>query len=371
LRRLELINNPYGDDKVTASCAIFGMMDMTGRPISGERVVEAIANMHVRSNGLGGGFAIYGLYPDQKDDFAFHVMYESEEGRRETETYLNNRFDVVEEEDIPTDPVQEIRNAPILRRYFIRPPKTDGEAFEDLVAREVTWINTNIADAFIFSAARDMGVFKGVGYPEDLARFYRLEDYEGCIWLAHGRFPTNTQAWWGGAHPFSMLDWTVIHNGEISSYGTNRRFVEDYGYRCNFFTDTEVVAYAVDLLMRRQEFPVELAAKILAPPLWEKIETMDPARRRLYSSLRATYGGLLLNGPFAVIIGRTGEMIGLTDRIRLRPLTAGISGDVLFLSSEEAAIRLVCDSLDTAWTPDGGVPIVGRVGKGLIYTEES
>ena len=371
MRHLDLINNPYRDDKVYANSAIFGMMDTAGRPVSGEPVVRAITNMHVRSNGLGGGFAIYGLYPKHKNDFAFHVMYESEKGRQETESYLSDRFDIVEEEDIPTEPLDKIRDPPILRRYFIRPAKTDGESFEDIVAAEVTWINTNIEDSFIFSAAKDMGVFKGVGYPEDLARFYRLQDYEGYMWLAHGRFPTNTQAWWGGAHPFSMLDWTVIHNGEISSYGTNRRFVEDYGYRCNFFTDTEVIAYAVDLLMRRQGFPIELAAKILAPPLWEKIERMDPASKKLYSSLRATYGGLLLNGPFAVIVGRTGEMIGLTDRIRLRPLTAGTSGNLLFLSSEEAAIRLVCDSLDRVWTPDGGVPIVGRVGEGLIYREEN
>ena len=34
-------------------------------------------------------------------------------------------------------------------------------------------------------------------------------------------------------------------------------------------------------------------------------------------------------------------MIGLTDRIRLRPLVAGATATVLYLSSEEAAIRLI------------------------------
>ena len=23
--------------------------------------------------------------------------------------------------------------------------------------------------------------------------------------------------WWGGAHPFALLDYSVVHNGEISS----------------------------------------------------------------------------------------------------------------------------------------------------------
>jgi glutamate synthase domain-containing protein 1 len=73
------------------------------------------------------------------------------------------------------------------------------------------------------------------------------------------------------------------------------------------------------------------------------------------------YGSLLLNGPFTVIIAHHGEMIGLTDRIRLRPLTVGEKGDMLYLSSEESAIRLICPDLDKAWIPKGGEPIVGRL----------
>lgn len=79
-------------------------------------------------------------------------------------------------------------------------------------------------------------------------------------------------------------------------------------------------------------------------------------------AIRQVYGSLLLNGPFTVIIAHHGEMIGLTDRIRLRPLTVGIKGDLLYLSSEESAICLICPDLEKAWIPSGGQPIVGRVG---------
>ena len=79
-------------------------------------------------------------------------------------------------------------------------------------------------------------------------------------------------------------------------------------------------------------------------------------------ALRQVYGSLLLNGPFTVIIAHQGEMVGLTDRIRLRPLTAAIKGDRLYLSSEEASIRLVSPELDRVWTPTGGEPVVGRLG---------
>ena len=93
-----------------------------------------------------------------------------------------------------------------------------------------------------------MGVFKAVGYPEDVGKFYRLEEYAGYAWTAHGRYPTNTPGWWGGAHPFALLDYTIVHNGEISSYDANRRYIEMYGYKCNLLTDTEVITYIIDFL---------------------------------------------------------------------------------------------------------------------------
>jgi glutamine phosphoribosylpyrophosphate amidotransferase len=60
-------------------------------------------------------------------------------------------------------------------------------------------------------------------------------------------------------------------------------------------------------------------------------------------------------------------MVGLTDRIRLRPLTVGVKGSVLYLSSEESAIRLVCPDLNRAWIPMGGEPIVGSLENPLEF----
>ncbi len=82
--------------------------------------------------------------------------------------------------------------------------------------------------ALIFSSGKNMGVFKGVGFPEDIAEYFCLDEYEGYMWICHGRYPTNTPGWWGGAHPFNLLDWSIAHNGELSSYGANRRFLEPW-----------------------------------------------------------------------------------------------------------------------------------------------
>jgi glutamate synthase domain-containing protein 1 len=364
---IKSINNPYGDDKVMAACGLFGVLDTSGGLLPARQAVTAIANMHDRNNGLGGGFAAYGLYPEHADCFAFHVMYMREGARDETEAILEERFTLVHHEEIPTRPNRRIGEAPALWRYFLRvDPAHDGRGpAEEYVIATVMRINTAVAGAYVFSSGQDMGVFKGVGYPEDIAEFFRLDDYQGYLWVGHGRFPTNTPGWWGGAHPFAILDWTVVHNGEISSYGTNVRYLEMFGYHCTMQTDTEVVAYAIDLLMRRHGLPIGAAASVLSPPFWSHIEREPEGQRALHAALRRVYGELLLNGPFTVIIARRGEMIGLTDRIRLRPLTAAIGGDRLYLSSEEAPIRLVCPQPQLVWTPVGGEPIVGRLGMPL------
>lgn len=363
MKNVAEINNPYFEDKVIDACSIFGMMDTTGGRFSGRDIKRAIANMHVRGNGLGGGFAVYGLYPEYADLYAFHIMYLSQEGKAETECFLKQQFQVVHEEEVPTQSTKAIVNPPLVWRYFLRADqqKYTDVAGDDYVLGSVMDINIRIEDAFVFSSGKNMGVFKGVGYPEDIAEYFCLENYEGYLWTAHGRFPTNTHGWWGGAHPFNILDWTVVHNGEISSYGINRRYLEQFGYHCTLQTDTEVIAYAIDLLMRKHELPIEIVAMILASPFWDEIERYPPQEQELARTVRQVYGSLLLNGPFTIIVAHEGAMIGLTDRIRLRPLTAGIRDSMLYLSSEESAIRLICPDLDKAWIPVGGEPIVGSL----------
>jgi glutamate synthase domain-containing protein 1 len=365
------IINPFNSDKDFAGCSIFGMMDLEGKRFSSKDPVRAISNMHERSNGLGGGFAVYGIYPDFKDYYAFHVMYLSRDAKEKTDRILASCFNIIYDEEIQTRPAN-VTDPPLLWRYFAQPKRTrpKDQTEDDCVIHAVMRINTETGKAFVFSSGKDMGVFKGVGFPEDIADYFCLEDYQGYLWSCHGRFPTNTPGWWGGAHPFNILDWTVVHNGELSSYGINRRYLEMYGYKCALQTDTEVLAYAVDLLMRRQHLPIEIVSRILAAPFWSEVEQMEPKEKLALRTLRQTYGSLLMNGPFSIIVAHHGEIIGLTDRIKLRPMMAGTKGNMLYLSSEEASIRLVSPMLDTLWTPRGGEPIIGRIGdKKLIQAQ--
>ncbi|MGA9098597.1 MAG: glutamine amidotransferase family protein [Methanotrichaceae archaeon] len=373
-KRRELYN------KEICSCSIFGAMNRDGDRFTGEGVIKAITNMHVRGNGLGGGFAVYGIYPDFRNYYAFHIMFTAKShedkvcAKTELEALLGSSFDIVHDEEIPHDDSVWVKDPPLTWRYFVSPNKKGDDALvsdDDYVVAKVMWINTKLDNVYVFSSGKDMGCFKGVGYPEEIAEYFMLDKlYRGYIWTAHGRFPTNTQAWWGGAHPFGLLDQTVIHNGEISSYGTNRWYLEMYGYACTLQTDTEVITYAVDLLMRRQGLPIEVASKILAPPIWDAIDRMNDKEKKLFTTLRMVYGPLLMNGPFSIIIGQSGRMIGLTDRIRLRPLTAATRGPMFYLSSEEAPIRLISPELDEVWTPNGGEPVIGELKSKRMVKDE-
>ena len=163
MRNLDRIQNPYNDDKVMSACSIFGAMDTSGRRFYGKPVIDAIRNMHVRGNGLGGGFAVYGIYPDYPEHFAFHIMFEHKDSKKEIEHFMKKWFDVEHSEEVPSYPAQRISDPPIVWRYFALPGerKPESQSDDDYVVEKVIEINTEIDGAFVFSSGKNMGVFKG------------------------------------------------------------------------------------------------------------------------------------------------------------------------------------------------------------------
>lgn len=334
--------------------------------MDGARIKDALAMMNERGSGEGAGYAVYGAYPEYADCYALHVFFDNIiETKSSLDALLETWGEIVHEEEIPTYEQPHLKKVHTPWRYFFRPDPSlmtgTPSPEEDIVTYLVMKVNTTVPGALIYSSGKNIGVFKAAGWPEEVADFYRIQDYEGYIWLAHNRYPTNTRGWWGGAHPFNLLDWSVIHNGEITSYGTNRRYIESFGYKCTMFTDTEVVAYLVDLLARRHGLDETLAVRALAPPFWDEIDRMPPREEHLYRALRLTYGPAMMNGPFAIVVANRDGIVGFTDRIKLRPLVAAEEGDRLYISSEEAAIRRMAPDLDRVWMPGAGEPVIGRV----------
>lgn len=351
-----------GQFRNPSGCAISAIFDKSGKRFGGDAIVRSISVMHDRSNGLGGGFAGYGIYPEYKDYFAFHIFYDGSQAKRECEEYLENRYDIVNLSKIPTRKIKEITDEPLIMRYFVTPLKTKLDSVQlsedEYVAKSVFFINTNIKGAYIFSSGKNMGIFKAVGYPEDVGRFYMLENYEGYCFTAHGRYPTNTPGWWGGAHPFGLLDLSVVHNGEISSYDANRSAMETYGYKCTLLTDTEVITYILDYLTRKKGLTYEEAASVMAAPFWQTIERADESERERLTYLRHIFASQLITGPFSILVGFNGGIMALNDRLKLRSLVVAEKGERVYIASEESAIRVIEPSPEKICYPKGGEPVI-------------
>ena len=359
-----------GQIRIPSGCAISAVISRSGQRMSGEMIRESMKPMHDRSNGLGGGFAGYGIYPDYKDFFALHIFFDNDSIRSECESYLRSVLEIVRGEIIPTRKIPEITDEPLIWRYFVSPLRSVLASMQlderELIARVVMKINTSLKGAYVFSSGKNMGVFKAVGYPEDVGRFYKLERYEGYSWTAHGRYPTNTPGWWGGAHPFALLDWSVVHNGEISSYDANRRFIEMFGYKCTLQTDTEVITYIADFLLRKQNLELDELAAVMAAPFWNTIRRMPDEKREKATFLRTVFPSLLVTGPFSIVLGFEGGLMALNDRLKLRSMVVGEKDDKVFIASEEAAIRAMEPRVENVSAPAGGEPVIVRVEKGAL-----
>ena len=358
-----------GEVRIPSGCAIAAVISRSGERMSGEAITRAMCPMHERSNGLGGGFAGYGIYPEYKDFYALHLFFDDRSTRKSCEAFLKEHFEIVHSERIPTRKIPAITDEPMIWRYFVAPLRSMLANLQldekEFVARAAMKINTELPGAYVFSSGKNMGSFKAVGYPEDVGVFYRLEEYAGYSWTAHGRYPTNTPGWWGGAHPFTLLDWSVVHNGEISSYDANRRFIEMFGYKCTLQTDTEVITYILDYLVRVQGLTLEEAAGVIAAPFWSSIEREpeEETRQRL-AYLRKVFPSLLITGPFSIVLGFTGGLMALNDRLKLRSMVVAEKGDRVFIASEEAAIRTMEPEAENVWAPAGGEPVIVTVKEG-------
>jgi glutamate synthase domain-containing protein 1 len=382
--RIGITIPPNGYAKDIEACGIAGLINIDGEREDGKRVVDMIVTMTDRENGLGAGYACYGLFPDLAEHYCVQLLLDDEEAKERVEYHFKSATNIIKDEKVFTKHVKGMKGPyPLIWRFFLEVPKEKIKASpninteDDYMVDIVMHVNEKINGAFCMSSGKNMAVFKGNGWSHEIAKFYDIANrYKGYMWLSHSRFPTNTPGWWGGAHPFNILDWSLCHNGEITSYGTNKRYVEMWGYKCTLLTDSEVVTYMWDLLCRKHGLPKLIASMAMAPRYFDDISHLPEDQKKIATALRMTYGRAMINGPFSILVGTNRpepSMIALTDRKKLRPMMAGVSEDsnTVFASSEECAIRRVSNTSDV-WAPVTGNPVIAQLHEGLIWkgTEE-
>ena len=106
---------------------------------------------------------------------------------------------------------------------------------------------------------------------------------------------------------------------------------------------------------------------LIAAPFWSTIEgEHDEELRKRYLYLRTVFPSLLITGPFSIVLGFTGGIMALNDRLKLRSMVVGEKDDRVYIASEEASIRTMEPNAENIWAPAGGEPVIVYVKEGAF-----
>ena len=332
--------------------------------------------MQNRGNGKGGGIAAAGLVPEQlgisdemlESHYLLQIALLDPECHAELEReFVLPNFDVASSARQPhIDDYRDIaawRSArPTCTATWCGSSRTCSRAFaetaglQDLAPRaledEFVWRNSyQLNDAyyaslgekraFVLSHARNLLIFKMVGYAEQNVEYYQLQDFKAHVWIAHQRYPTKGRVWHpGGAHPFVGMNEALVHNGDFANYHSVSEYLRQRNIRQQFLTDTEVSVQLFDLWDRVYEYPLEYIIEALAPTTELDFDQLPPEKQLIYRQIQATHIHASPDGPWFFIIARSQgdrfQLLGITDTAMLRPQVFALS------DSGEVQIGLIC-----------------------------
>ncbi|HVH84748.1 MAG TPA: glutamate synthase large subunit, partial [Steroidobacteraceae bacterium] len=193
-------------------------------------------------------------------------------------------------------------------------------------------------------------VFKGMVMPEHLTRFYPdLEDprLESSVAVFHQRFSTNTLPQWRLAHPYRYL----AHNGEINTIQGNRNWAQARGplLRSPLLPDLQQLLPIVSLtgsdsqsldnmlevLLLGGLDPLH-AMRLLMPPAWHGIDTIDPDLRAFYEYYSVHMEPW--DGPAGVVLTDGRYALCTLDRNGLRPARFCVTRDRCLTIASETGV---------------------------------
>ena len=387
-RKAERLNKQSGTEAEEGGCGVTGFA--CSIPVSGRHIFEPSVQMHNRGNGKGGGLAAVGLSAaklgvDQEtldNDFLFQVALLDESILPEMESqFIRPHFRISHEafadtvDDYRDVPGLEVK-PPAVKRYFVRvKPEvlthfqkdrglemlSSAEAEKEFIYQNTYQLNLSLYSAlgekkaFVLSHGRNMMIMKIVGYAEQVAKYYKLDNFDAHIWIAHQRFPTRGRVWHpGGAHPFIGLDEALVHNGDFANYYSVSEYLKQRNVYPLFLTDTEVSVQVFDLLNRVYGYPLEYIIEALAPTAEIDFDHLPEEKQRIYRQIQAAHIHGSPDGPWFFIIARNDiqkkqyQLIGITDTSMLRPQVFALQkGDVEIglICSEKQAIDATLESL--------------------------
>ncbi len=373
--RLPQWSPPYRKSSEEGGCGVTGFISSI--QVSGRHIFAPSIQMHNRGNGKGGGIAAVGLSAQElgvtqevlDSHYLLQIALLDPGSRLDVESAnIGPYLEVHKAECIPTlDDYREVSGLevrpPDVWRYFVRVKPEVLDRFieenklQDLdplrVEDEYIYQNSFRLNqcfyasqgekrAFVLSHGRNIMVLKIVGYAEQVAQYYLLEDFKAHGWIAHQRYPTKGRVWHpGGAHPFIGLNEALVHNGDFANYHTVCEYLRQHNIFPQFLTDTEVSVLLFDLWYRIYGYPIEYIIEAMAPTTEHDFDQLAPERQRIYRYIQAVHIHNSPDGPWFFIIARNDpyrkqfQLIGITDTSMLRP-------QVFALEEGEVKIGLIC-----------------------------
>jgi len=217
-------------------------------------------------------------------------------------------------------------------------------------------------------------IYKGLMMPADLAQFYPDlgdERLATAICVFHQRFSTNTMPQWRLAQPFRFL----AHNGEINTITGNRNWAQ--ARRLKFANELLPDLESLSPLINRtgsdsssMDNMLELLVtggmdlfrglRMIIPPAWQNVETMDPDLRAFYE-----FNSMHMepwDGPAGVVLTDGRHAVCLLDRNGLRPAR--------WVTTKNGYITLASEVGVWDYKPED-VLAKGRVGPGQILAVDT
>ena len=378
-------------------------------PVGGRHIFEPSIQMHNRGNGKGGGIAAGCLIPEQlgvdedilRDNYILQIaLFDPKVAGAVEEKFIAPYLKV----DYKTQlqPVADYREVglevcpPDIVRYFVRvKPKVLASFAEDnnlteaptraaedefiyqnsFKLNQTFYASLGAKQAFVLSHARNLMIFKIVGYAEQVVQYYNLEEMEAQVWIAHQRYPTKGRVWHpAGSHPFIGMNEALVHNGDFANYYSISNYLRQHNISPLFLTDTEVSVLLFDLWSRVYRYPLEYVIEALAPTTELDFDRLADDKKEAYRAIQALHMHGSPDGPWFFIIARNDtendrfQLLGITDTAMLRPQVFALQeGDVSIglVASEKQAIDATLHSLagedsrfrpvaDRYWNARGG-----------------
>ena len=398
---------PHGKSAEEGGCGVVGFAASV--PIQGRHIFEPAIQMHNRGNGKGGGIACACLNHEQlgvdkatlRDDYILQIALLDPTADLEVEEqFVIPHFRIDHKTSVePAADWKELGTPikpPDIVRYFVR-GKNDAlqkfaeeNSLQDMSERDIEdefvyqnsvslnqhfYASLGDKRAFVLSHARNLMIFKIVGYAEHVVQYYGLEDLQAQVWIAHQRYPTKGRVWHpAGSHPFIGMNEALVHNGDFANYYSVSEYLRQHNIAPQFLTDTEVSVLLFDLWSRVYKYPLEYVIEALAPTTELDFDRLPDEKQRIYRLIHALHMHGSPDGPWFFIIAHsrpdenTYRLIGITDTAMLRPQVFAFQEgdiDIGLIASEKQAIDATLRSLsrddprfrpvaDRYWNARGG-----------------